>query len=45
MAVIEADGLTKRYGRVTVVDRLTFSVEAGQVAGFSGLTGPARPPV
>ena len=42
MAVIEADGLTKRYGRVTVVDRLTFSVEAGQVAGFLGPNGAGK---
>ena len=42
MAVIEANGLTKRYGPVIAVDRVTFSVEAGQVTGFLGPNGAGK---
>ena len=42
MAVIEFDGITKRFGKLVAVDHLSFEVEAGQVVGFLGRTGPAR---
>jgi ABC-2 type transport system ATP-binding protein len=42
MAIIEASGLTKRYGRVTAVDDLSFTVEAGQVVGFLGPNGAGK---
>jgi ABC-2 type transport system ATP-binding protein len=42
MAIIEASGLTKRYGRVTAVDGLSFTVEAGQVVGFLGPNGAGK---
>jgi len=42
MAIIEASGLTKRYGRVTAVDELSFTVEAGQVVGFLGPNGAGK---
>jgi ABC-2 type transport system ATP-binding protein len=42
MATIEASGLTKRYGRVTAVDGLSFTVEAGQVVGFLGPNGAGK---
>jgi ABC-2 type transport system ATP-binding protein len=42
MAIIEAAGLTKRYGTVLAVDRLTFSVEPGQVVGFLGPNGAGK---
>jgi ABC-2 type transport system ATP-binding protein len=42
MAIIEASGLTKRYGRVTAVDGLSFAVEAGQVVGFLGRNGAGK---
>ena len=42
MAIIEASGLTKRYGRVTAVDELSFTVEAGQVVGFLGANGAGK---
>jgi ABC-2 type transport system ATP-binding protein len=42
MAIIEAAGLTKRYGPVTAVDGLSFTVEAGQVVGFLGPNGAGK---
>jgi ABC-2 type transport system ATP-binding protein len=38
-----AEGLTKRYGRVTAVADMSFTVRPGAVTGFSGRTGRARP--
>ena len=32
--MIEANGLTKRYGDKTAVDGITFTVEPGIVTGF-----------
>jgi ABC-2 type transport system ATP-binding protein len=40
--VIEARGLTKRYGRTTAVDDLTFSVAPGVVTGFLGPNGAGK---
>ncbi|MFI1583170.1 ABC transporter ATP-binding protein [Embleya sp. NPDC020630] len=34
--------LTKRYGRTTVVDRLSFTVRAGVVTGFLGPNGAGK---
>jgi ABC-2 type transport system ATP-binding protein len=42
MAIIEVTGLTKRYGPVTAVDRLSFTVDAGQVVGFLGPNGAGK---
>jgi ABC-2 type transport system ATP-binding protein len=42
MAIIEAHGLTKRYGPVTAVDGLSFSVERGEVTGFLGPNGAGK---
>src|SRR5262245_31983913 len=39
---IEAHGLTKRFGRTTAVDGLTFSVPAGSVTGFVGPNGAGK---
>ena len=39
---IEAVHLTKRYGRTTAVDDLTFSVPAGSVTGFIGPNGAGK---
>jgi ABC-2 type transport system ATP-binding protein len=36
---IEVSGLTRRFGRVTAVDGLSFTVEPGHVTGFLGPTG------
>ncbi|NUR60871.1 MAG: ATP-binding cassette domain-containing protein [Catenulispora sp.] len=40
--VIEASELTKRYGRTTAVDRLTFTVRPGHVTGFLGPNGSGK---
>lgn len=43
MAVIDVHGLSKRFGGVTAVDRLTFTVEPGTAVGFLGPTVPGSP--
>jgi ABC-2 type transport system ATP-binding protein len=40
--MIEAVGLTKRYGKTLAVNDLSFSVEAGQVTGFLGPNGAGK---
>jgi len=40
--MIEARGLTKKYGETTAVDDLTFTVEAGSVTGFLGPNGAGK---
>jgi ABC-2 type transport system ATP-binding protein len=40
--VIAVDGLTKRFGRSTVVDDLTFEARAGRVTGFLGPNGSGK---
>jgi ABC-2 type transport system ATP-binding protein len=42
MSVIEARGLTKRFGPVLAVDQLSFQVEAGEVVGFLGRNGAGK---
>ena len=42
MDVIEANGLSKRYGEVTAVDRLSFGVRGGAVTGFLGPNGAGK---
>ncbi len=39
---IEARDLTKRFGRFTAVDRITFSVRAGEIFGFLGANGAGK---
>jgi ABC-2 type transport system ATP-binding protein len=40
--MIEAAGLTKRYGPVTAVDGLSFTVPPGSVTGFLGPNGAGK---
>jgi ABC-2 type transport system ATP-binding protein len=41
-ARLTVTGLTKRYGAVTAVDGLSFTVEPGQVTGFLGPNGAGK---
>ena len=40
--MIEATGLTKRYGKTTAVDGISFAVQPGQVTGFLGPNGAGK---
>ncbi len=40
--VIEAEGLTKRYGKATVVDHIQFAVGAGETFGLLGPNGAGK---
>ena len=40
--MIEARGLTKRYGETLAVDDLSFSVESGKITGFLGPNGAGK---
>ena len=40
--MIEIEGLTKRYGRHKVVDKLSFRCAAGEVLGFLGPNGAGK---
>jgi ABC-2 type transport system ATP-binding protein len=40
--MIEAAGLTKRYGKTLAVDDLSFTVQPGQVTGFLGPNGAGK---
>jgi len=42
MTMIELNRLTKRFGRVTAVDDLSFTVHPGQVTGFLGPNGAGK---
>lgn len=39
---IEAENLTKRFGDFTAVDKITFSVETGEIFGFLGANGAGK---
>lgn len=41
-AAIRVEGLTKRYGRATAVDDLSFTVGTGRVTGFFGPNGAGK---
>jgi ABC-2 type transport system ATP-binding protein len=41
-ALLELRGLTRRFGSLTALDHLTFSVPSGQVVGFLGPNGAGK---
>ncbi|MBN2369926.1 MAG: ATP-binding cassette domain-containing protein [Vicinamibacteria bacterium] len=40
--MIEVENLTKRYGRTTAVDGISFKVEKGEILGFLGPNGAGK---
>lgn len=40
--VVQADGLTKRYGAACVVDRISFTIPRGQFCGILGPNGAGK---
>jgi ABC-2 type transport system ATP-binding protein len=40
--VLSFDGLTRRFGKLTALDGLTFSVDSGRVIGFLGPNGAGK---
>ena len=40
--VVKASSLTKRYGELTAIDELSFSLDAGTVTGFLGPNGAGK---
>ena len=40
--LLEIEGLTKRFGPITAVDNITFSVNRGEVLGFLGPNGAGK---
>lgn len=40
--MIQVEGLTKRYGRHVAIDRLSFTVEQGEILGFLGPNGAGK---
>ncbi|MFH0967937.1 MAG: ATP-binding cassette domain-containing protein, partial [Methanobacteriota archaeon] len=41
-AIIQATDLRKRYGPLTAVDGITFSVKKGELFGFLGPNGAGK---
>ncbi|OPL12806.1 MAG: ABC transporter ATP-binding protein [delta proteobacterium MLS_D] len=41
-AILEVQNLTKRFGGLTAVDRLNFSIETGETLGFIGPNGAGK---
>ena len=40
--MIQCEGLTKRFGAFTAVDRVSFNVEPGAIFGFLGPNGSGK---
>jgi ABC-2 type transport system ATP-binding protein len=42
MSIIETQGLTKKYGKITAVDDLSISIEEGEIFGLLGPNGAGK---
>ena len=42
MSLIEAEKLTKKFGKFIAVDAVSFQVEQGQIFGFLGANGAGK---
>ena len=42
MKVIIAENLTKKFGKFTAVDNISFEVERGEIFGFLGANGAGK---
>jgi ABC-2 type transport system ATP-binding protein len=42
MAIVELDGLTKRYGKQRGIEGVTFAIEEGEIFGFIGPNGAGK---
>ncbi len=40
--MIEVENLTKRYGNILAVDRISFRIESGEIVGFLGPNGAGK---
>ena len=40
--MIEVKNLTKRYGKITALDDISFTVDTGEVLGFLGPNGAGK---
>ena len=40
--VIEVSDLTKHYGEILAIDRITFNVKEGEIFGFLGPNGAGK---
>jgi ABC-2 type transport system ATP-binding protein len=41
-AIIEVQGMTKRFGELTAVDHVGLTVRAGEIYGFLGTNGSGK---
>ena len=42
MSILEVNGLVKSFGRKLVVNKVSFSVEAGEIVGLLGPNGAGK---